>query len=114
MNFDESVAEIKRRHAANMSRWKPKILSFFSGAWMVYKFFKDHGEISVPLLGIVALTFVLGDSAASDSGVKLFVRRAQALFIDIFLICVVLFVFVSWYQTITQQDQPQDILQIQL
>lgn len=114
MKLEELVSQKKKRDAVFLKMGKPffKVSSFCSGALFLYRFYKNYGEITFPLVGLAALTFVLFYYATSEPAVKLFLRRTLALLIDLFLIGVVLFVSVSWYQT---SEQPSgDILQIQL
>lgn len=113
MKLDELVEGGKKRHAALTGMWKPisRFLGSVSAALTVYRFFKNSGEFTLSLLGLLALTLFLLYYATSVSGVKLLVRRALALFIDLSLIGVALFASMSWYQA--NIEQPQDILQIQ-
>ena len=113
-HFHELIEQGKKRHAAFTGMWKPyqTVLWLCSTALTVYKFLKNSGQFTFSLLGLIALTLFLLYYATSPSAVKLFVRRVIALFIDLFLIGVVLFVSVWVYQA--DKEPTGDILQIQL
>lgn len=114
MKLEELVAQGKKRHEALKGMLKPfgVASSMCSAGLWAYRFYKNSGEFTFTLLGLAALTFFLLYYATSFSGVKLLARRALALFIDIALIGVVLFIFMSWYEA--NADRPQDILQIRV
>ena len=113
-HFDELIEQGKKRHSALTRIQKPykKLAGLVSVGLLTYKFFKNSGEFTFTLLGLATLTLFLVYYATSLSGIKLLVRRAIALLIDLSLIGVALFASISWYQA--NNDQPGDILQLQL
>jgi uncharacterized RDD family membrane protein YckC len=104
----------KKRHSALTRTLKPytTFATLVSAGLFIYKFLKNSGEFTFTLLGLAALTLFLVYYATSLPAAKLLVRRPLALFIDLFLIGVALFVSMSWYQA--NIERPGDILQIQL
>lgn len=114
MRLEELVSETKKRHAVFTRMWKPIswLFSSVSTVLTVYTFFKNNAEFTPALLALIALTLVLFYYATSALAIKLFLRRSLALFIDLFLIGMVLFAVVSWYQA--DKETSGDILQIQL
>lgn len=94
--FNELVEGGKARHAALTKPWKPykKILWFISVALTAYKYVRDSGEFTLPLVGLIALTCYFSFSprfAPPVAGIQLLGRRMLALLTDFLLISIVSF-----------------------
>ena len=114
-HFNELIEQLKKRHSALTKIQKPYKNLFWLASFVlsIRSFFKNSGEFSFTLLGLVALTlFLLYYATTSPSGIKLLAQRALAFLIDLSLIGVTLFGSISWYQA--SVEHPGDILQLQL
>lgn len=113
MAFDGILARVKKRHIALKQVFRPfqSLLSLCSAGFVLYGYFKSRGEITLTLLCLAALTLFLLYFATSISGIRLLIRRALALLFDLSLICVALFILVSWHEV--TNEQKGDPLQIQ-
>jgi uncharacterized RDD family membrane protein YckC len=112
------LEEGKQRHAA-LKRFakRPKRLYWLiSAALTAYTLFKGTGALSIPLIGLGALTIFLLYYAiplsgnALLSGVRLFIRRASALLIDGIVIALVIVPLMVWYRADFQRTE--DVLQV--
>jgi uncharacterized RDD family membrane protein YckC len=76
------------------------------------RFFKNSGQFTFTLLGLAALALFLLYYATAISGIRFFARRSLALLIDLGLVSIALFAFVSYYRI--KLEKPEDILQMGL
>ncbi len=117
-HLSELLKEGKQRHAAltRFAKWPRRLYWLISAVVTAYTFFKGTGELSFPLIGLGALTIFLLYYAiplsgnALLSGVRLFIRRASALLIDVMVIALVVVPLMVWYRADIQR--PEDVLQV--
>jgi uncharacterized RDD family membrane protein YckC len=108
----ELIREGRKRHEAlgRLVKQPKQLLWMISAAVWVRSFFKNSGQMSVPLIGLAMLTVFLFYYAVPLSATRLFVRRVLALFIDVVAIYLVIVPLMLWYRTEIQQ--PEDVLQL--
>jgi len=110
--LNELIKEGKERHAAltRLLKQPKRFLWLISLAFTARSFFKNSGDLSVPLIGFALLTLFLFYYAVPLRATRLFVRRASALVIDLIAISLLIVPSMVWYRT--ELQQPEDLLQI--
>lgn len=118
MDIRKLIERGKKQHTALMrfAKRPKRLLWLISLPFTLYGFFKSSGKLSIPLIGLGALTaFLLYYAIPASgngllSGIRLFIRRASALLVDLIVISLLIVPLMVWYRAEIQR--PEDVLQI--
>jgi uncharacterized RDD family membrane protein YckC len=116
--MNDFINEGKKRHSALTKLFSPyrKLFGFMSTAGGILTFCWGADEFLIPLMALGSLLCFLGYYAIPNTGdslaqsIRLFMRRALALLIDVFVIAFVIFNLMWCYRV--KFESPDDVLQI--